>query len=57
MSNDKITKIPTNLKIYVKPVVNKGPTLGSATAASISGGADATGGGAFGVNASASDVL
>ena len=55
MSDEKITKIPTSLKIYAKPVVIKGPTLSSATAASISGGADATGGGAtvFGINADA----
>ena len=56
MSDEKFTKIPTSLKIYVQPVVNKGPTLDSVTSQSISGGASATGSGsdgAFGVNASA----
>ncbi len=55
MYREDTTKIPTSPKIYVKPVIDKGPTLGSVTAGSISGGVDATGSGsgAIGINATA----
>ena len=53
MTGEDTTKTPTSPKIYVKPVVDKGPTLGSVTAGSSSGGVDATGSGSGGVFATA----